>query len=273
MKKLNPFLTMTLLLIAMSILVSCTSSKTAINCPTLPRSNSNPKASSNFKKLDKKVFAYSQRKPTKTRNTKTLYVPVRRSDASPAQSVSNLDIITNKSEDPYFETFRMPTRLDYNKSLLASTDDSRLSVELVLPIAEASINSTSNANLTATKVKSKRENTFSTINNSMNMSFENTNSRTNPILTDSFPQDSPQKNEGFGLAGFIISLVGLLVAFLVPLGLLFGLIPIIFGTISLVKIKRNPAKYKGRGFALWSLLLGIIGLALGWIVTISYIGD
>ena len=274
MKKLNSFLTMTLFLIAMSILISCSSSKTAINCPTLPRSNSKPKASSNLKKLDKKVFAYSQRKPTKTRNTNNLYATGRRNKALPTQSVSNLEIITNKAEDPYFEMLRVPAKVDYNKSLLASIDNSAVPFELMLPISRSTINSTTNTNLTATIIKGRREDASTHVNNSINMSSENIKSHTNPNLINSVPQDIPTKNEGLGLAGFVLSLVGFLLALIPEVGLIpLGLIPIIFGIISLVRIKRNPAKYKGKGLAIGSLVLGIIDIILGFIVTVANIGD
>jgi hypothetical protein len=274
MKKLNPFLTITLFLTLMSLLVSCSSSKTAVNCPTLPGSNSNPKAPSNHTKPDKKVFAYSQKKSTKTRNTKNHHASVRRYNASPAQSVSNLDTVTNKSEHPYLEILRIPARADYNKSIIASLGNSALPVESVLPIAETVINTTTNSDLTATKVKSKREHYSSTINNSGNKSFENANIPTNPYLTDSFPQDSPPKVAGLARAGFILSLVFFPLAFPPGLGLIpLGLIPIIFGAISLSKIKRNPSKFKGKGLALWSLVLGVIDLVLGVILTLTYIGD
>lgn len=144
----------------------------------------------------------------------------------------------------------------------------------MLPISHSTINSTTITDLTATKVKSKKKDTLSTINNSINMSSENINSHTNPYLTNSLPQDSPPKDEGFGLAGLILSLVGLPVVFFNDaLGIFLGLIAILFCTISLVRIKRNPAKYKGKGVAIWGLLLGIIGLVLGLIVSIANIGD
>lgn len=61
------------------------------------------------------------------------------------------------------------------------------------------------------------------------------------------------KTEGLGLAGFISSLVGLFIA-----GIPLGAIAIIFGAISLSKIKKNPQRYKGRGFAIASVVIGII---------------
>lgn len=69
----------------------------------------------------------------------------------------------------------------------------------------------------------------------------------------SFSNTSPAKVEGFGLAGFISGLVGLFIAS-IPL----GIIAVVFGGISLSKIKKNPQRYKGRGFAIASIILGIV---------------
>jgi hypothetical protein len=64
---------------------------------------------------------------------------------------------------------------------------------------------------------------------------------------------APQKTEGLGLAGFISGLVGLFIAS-IPL----GIIAVIFGSISLSKIKRNPQRYKGKGFAIAAIILGLV---------------
>jgi hypothetical protein len=64
---------------------------------------------------------------------------------------------------------------------------------------------------------------------------------------------TPAKVEGLGLAGFVSSLVGLFIAS-IPL----GIIAIVFGNISLSKIKKNPQRYKGKGFAVASIIIGIV---------------
>jgi hypothetical protein len=63
----------------------------------------------------------------------------------------------------------------------------------------------------------------------------------------------PIKTEGLGLAGFLSGLVGLFIAS-IPL----GIIAVVFGGISLSKIKKNPQRFKGKGFAIASIILGII---------------
>ncbi len=63
------------------------------------------------------------------------------------------------------------------------------------------------------------------------------------------------KTEGLGLAGFIAGITGLFI-FGFPLGAL----AIVFGIISLGKIKRHPDRYKGKGLATASLILGLVGV-------------
>jgi hypothetical protein len=65
----------------------------------------------------------------------------------------------------------------------------------------------------------------------------------------------PRKAEGLGVAGFILSLVGLFI-----FGLPFGLTALIFGSISLNKIRTNRQKYSGKGFAITSIILGILDI-------------
>jgi len=66
---------------------------------------------------------------------------------------------------------------------------------------------------------------------------------------------APIKTEGLGLAGFLAGLVGLFIAS-IPL----GIIAVVFGGISLSKIKKNPLRFKGKGFAIASIILGIIDI-------------
>ncbi len=59
------------------------------------------------------------------------------------------------------------------------------------------------------------------------------------------------------LTGFIVSLVGL---FISPI--LLGITAIVFSAIGLSAIKRNPDLYKGKGFAIAGLVVGIIDVVL-----------
>lgn len=72
------------------------------------------------------------------------------------------------------------------------------------------------------------------------------------------PQNNlPRQNEGLSVAGFLASIIGLFIAS-IPLGLL----AVIFGGISLSRIRKNPSRYKGKGLAIASIIIGIIDVVV-----------
>jgi len=79
------------------------------------------------------------------------------------------------------------------------------------------------------------------------------------------PEPAGKKVEGLGLAGFICAVVGLFVV-----GILLGSIGVVFGAISLSRYKKNPEKYKSKGFAIASLVVGIAAI-IGAILVIVHI--
>ena len=75
------------------------------------------------------------------------------------------------------------------------------------------------------------------------------------------------KTEKLGLIGFILSFLGI-----IPLiGIPFAVLAIIFGATSLKRINRNPEKYKGKGFAIASILIGTAMLVTNIIITAASI--
>ncbi|MFO7368652.1 MAG: DUF4190 domain-containing protein [Bacteroidales bacterium] len=62
-----------------------------------------------------------------------------------------------------------------------------------------------------------------------------------------------QKSEGMGTAGFIASLLGFFIA-----GIPLGIFAIIAGSVSIGKINRHPGKYKGKGLAIASIIIGLV---------------
>jgi hypothetical protein len=82
---------------------------------------------------------------------------------------------------------------------------------------------------------------------------------------DVFMQDNHPvvKTEGLGVAGFVSGIVGLFVA-----GVILGTAAIIFGSISLRNINRNPGRYKGKGLAIASIIIGFIAV-IGALIVIS----
>jgi uncharacterized membrane protein len=67
---------------------------------------------------------------------------------------------------------------------------------------------------------------------------------------------APQKNNGLGIAGFVLSLVGIIPCFWgfqIP-----GLLGLIFGLIGRSKIKQSNGAQKGAGLALAAIIIGAI---------------
>jgi hypothetical protein len=71
-----------------------------------------------------------------------------------------------------------------------------------------------------------------------------------------------RKIEKHGLTGFILSILGLFPIVGLPLAIL-GLV---FGLKSLRKIHQNPTLYKGKGFAITSIILGVLGIIISGVL-------
>jgi uncharacterized membrane protein YidH (DUF202 family) len=74
-----------------------------------------------------------------------------------------------------------------------------------------------------------------------------------------------RKTESLGIVGFIFSILGIIPIF----GLPFGILAVLFGALSLKKINRHPERYKGRGVANASLIIGILMVAISAIILIA----
>ena len=61
--------------------------------------------------------------------------------------------------------------------------------------------------------------------------------------------------DGLAITSFIFGIVGVFFA-----GLIFGLLAIIFGVLSLEKIKRSNGRVKGKGLAIAGTIIGLISL-------------
>jgi len=73
-----------------------------------------------------------------------------------------------------------------------------------------------------------------------------------------------KKLEVLGLVGFIAGVVSLIIG-----PLLFGLGAFILSVISLSKFTKYPGIYKGKGFAIAGLILGVISIIFGIVVAVS----
>jgi hypothetical protein len=75
-----------------------------------------------------------------------------------------------------------------------------------------------------------------------------------------------RKSVKLGTVGFIFSLLGI-----IPfIGLPFAIAAVIFGAVSLHKIKRHPEQYRGINNAYASIVLGILGIAVSTIIILAY---
>jgi hypothetical protein len=92
-----------------------------------------------------------------------------------------------------------------------------------------------------------------------------------------------KKIEPFGLTGFILSIlswipvIGLLfpsaASWMFFAGLLSGIFAMVFGAIGLRIINRNQGKYKGKGFAIASIIIGILAFFSSIIILIVAISN
>lgn len=87
-------------------------------------------------------------------------------------------------------------------------------------------------------------------------------------LVESVTQLKPEgqksrKQEGFGVAGFILSLVGIVFA-TIPL----SIAAMVFGIISIGRIASYPSKFKGAAFGILSLIFGLALLMLALVILV-----
>lgn len=73
-----------------------------------------------------------------------------------------------------------------------------------------------------------------------------------------------KKTHGLAVTSYIVALSGLAVAWFIAgaVGIATGIVSLIFGIIALSKIKKQPEKYKGKGFAVLGIIIGALSLIL-----------
>lgn len=158
-------------------------------------------------------------------------------------------VSTSKKKETLTKNYQEPVLLD-----LASSD-TELSVPTLSNVIPQVANNSRDKNqttsiLTSTKNKPIKDN------------IKNTKKAVKKIIKSikNKPAEE-QKIHWAALTGFITSLVGL---FLLPI--LFGIVGIVFSAIALSQIKRSPELYKGKGFAIAGLVIGIVAVLFIFLV-------
>lgn len=272
-------------------LLSCsTSKKSAIACPPVS-TNKNNKAALNHKRIKNMTITYYNR----VSNKKQAVSLSRKNNVEKQSLIKNISI-EEIVRVPGIENVTYLDKNEYTKVLIASTDNAiiplnktntntptlnginlnnQLSDLIISPlvgcdtimlksgvtiigkveeIGQSEIKYRKCNNLTGPLISITKSDVSSIIySNGTRDLFGPTDTYIPNQTYSSYNNNSVLKTEGLGLAGFISGLVGLFIAS-IPL----GLIAVIFGGISLSKIKRQPQQFKGKGFAIASIILGLI---------------
>jgi hypothetical protein len=278
------------ILISSLVLSSCsTSKKSAIACPDISL-NKGYKFSSNHKKNNS--LAYDRIKPVKHPSSSS------RKNQSKDKGLSKSSILTDLSKEPNIESIQYQNKAQFSELLLASTDN-----KLIPPSVTTNITpfGTTERTFQQDKCDTIMLKSGSSLVGKVEeigqteIKYRKCNNLSGPIISiakssvtaimfsngshEIFTEDNPglQNNnqsitgntdvrqvEGFGIAGLAAGVVGLFIA-----GIPLGAIAIVFGAISLSRIKKNPKKYSGKGFAIASLILGIVDVVAMIIILAS----
>ena len=116
----------------------------------------------------------------------------------------------------------------------------------------------------------KRSNIILTTKNESQINNENIWDRTNSDFINKSPPKQvksssyKKKMAPFSVLSFVSTVLGFFTGFTFLLGL-------IFGAISLSKIKKNPEKYKGRGLARFSFIFSLTVIILGLLAILLFL--
>ncbi len=261
-------------LVLLFIALSCsTTKKTAVSCPELPRNNlENQVATKNYKH-NQKTFNYTQREIKGKQPSGHHSLTAKANQKNKAKNNNELNKSTNYKNITQLERISKLQRVEYKNGLIASLNNTNIpslqpyssgsqNTKDVLEIEKGDINNGSDTKL--------RISTNPILNSDKNLVKTTTKSKESNALNENsfFHQEGPNqqestiiKVEGLGLAGMIVGLAGLLV-----LPIPCGIVAVIFGAISLARFKKNPNKYRGKGFAVTALVVGLVVLTLGIIL-------
>jgi hypothetical protein len=77
-----------------------------------------------------------------------------------------------------------------------------------------------------------------------------------------------RQSNGMATASLILGIISIVLGFFGWLGIVCGILAIIFGVVAKSKIKANPAMAHSNGAATGGLITGIIGLIIGIAITV-----
>jgi hypothetical protein len=289
-----------LFFVSLQILVSCsTTQKTAVACPRIPDARFNLKARHEAGKTSN-LNLFSNKKPVTRRHASDKTASLFRSTSAGATNpVKEVPMTGNLKTESYLNGIVID-KTEYLSGLTASIDNNKL----VINHPGSSSSSESNkgkisktridpysiqqpcdtivstmgdviigkvTEVTDFEIKYKRcgisdSPTYSV--RKSNISVIKYANGTKDFFTASGPVDyrlstEESKLEGLGLAGFIGGIAGLFV-----LGIPLGLLAVIFGVISLSKIKRSSGRLRGKGYAIASIIIGLVDI-IGLIVLLA----
>ncbi|MGD0341389.1 MAG: DUF4190 domain-containing protein [Bacteroidales bacterium] len=279
---------------SLQVLVSCrTSEKAAVSCPRIPDTRYSYKGRHEAgKQLKHDLYSIDRTRQRKTASTK-------RSAAGNASTPAKLKIINERGvkNDKAGNKDIVMTDLDrheYLKGLSASLDNKDLVMNSIAfdspspskrqKITKVKLFSAGQQELCDTIVSTlgdviigkvtdvgEKEIQYKRCGINDNKTYSILKSNISVIRyadgkKDLFPGSGPAENgksgdqrqtEGLGMAGFAIGIAGIFV-----IGIPFGLLAVILGFISLHRIKKNPDRLMGRGYAIASVVLGIVDIAV-----------
>ena len=181
-----------------------------------------------------------------------------KSEVESEQNIVEQEVVSEKLEKKLkntkvSETYIMNQTLDVastNNSVIPKTHNES---SLVLENKLQSKNE--NAKAPKAKKKTKQGLIHKVITKRINKSIENIKTASSELKKP--VKEGETKFHWAALTGFITSLVGLFVS-----PIILGITAIVFSAIGLAAIKRNPEVYKGKGFALAGLIVGVIDVVL-----------
>ncbi len=281
-----------LLLALLQILVSCsTSRKTALACPKIPdaRFESNARHGAG-KKSSYYLLTYKNHEKRKPANIKSV-TEIHDLSKDASSSVKDIKLKGNARNTDNIAGINID-KIEFAKGLTASIDNSVLVINphdfsssfvsrksktskvrfnysgnqelcdtIVSTLGDIIIGKVTEVGETEVKYTRCGINTSPTYSiRRINISAIKYANGTRDFFTGSAPVDyrystEERRVEGLGLAGVFASFAGLFV-----LGIPLGLLAVTFGCISLGRINRNPGRYKGKGYALVSIILGIVDI-------------